>query len=191
MDLASGNGVVWRWQWIANLIRLRGYKVGAELGVKEGRTTSHLLSKEPALRLTAVDLWDLCPPNAAESYSDWKWKEIKEQFLRATAPFAARLTVLQMSTADAAVLLAAQGAKFDFVFIDADHSTEGVCKDIRAYRPLIRKGGMLIGHDIDWPSVKEAVRTECRVWAHSIFTKVVPGRGEVRCDNIWWSEVDG
>jgi len=51
-----------------------------------------------------------------------------------------------------------QGLKgsVDMVFIDGDHSYEGVKKDILNYKPLIRKGGLLCGHDYG-TTVKEAV----------------------------------
>ncbi len=35
----------------------------------------------------------------------------------------------------------------DFVYIDGDHSYEGVLADIDAWWPLIRSGGFLCGHD--------------------------------------------
>jgi cephalosporin hydroxylase len=34
-----------------------------------------------------------------------------------------------------------------FVWLDADHTYEGVCADIRAWRPKLRIGGVLAGHD--------------------------------------------
>lgn len=43
------------------------------------------------------------------------------------------------------------------VFIDADHSTGEVKSDIRAWKPKIKPGGILAGHDYDWDSVKVAV----------------------------------
>jgi predicted O-methyltransferase YrrM len=36
----------------------------------------------------------------------------------------------------------------DFVFIDADHSYEGVSRDFEMYAPLVRSGGMVAFHDI-------------------------------------------
>ena len=48
---------------------------------------------------------------------------------------------------------------FDFVFIDADHAYESVRKDILAYLPKVRKGGILAGHDYveSQPGVRKAV----------------------------------
>jgi cephalosporin hydroxylase len=45
------------------------------------------------------------------------------------------------------------------VFIDADHSYEGVRDDIATWRPLIQPGGIIAGHDYDpqFPGVAKAV----------------------------------
>ena len=47
----------------------------------------------------------------------------------------------------------------DFVFIDADHSYEAVRRDIEAWAPKVRAGGVLAGHDysVDFPGVIRAV----------------------------------
>lgn len=36
---------------------------------------------------------------------------------------------------------------YDFLFIDGDHSFEGVTKDWEMYRPLVHKGGIVVFHD--------------------------------------------
>jgi cephalosporin hydroxylase len=46
------------------------------------------------------------------------------------------------------VLQLLQGEKLDFVFIDADHTYEGVSRDFEMYRPLVRSGGIVAFHDI-------------------------------------------
>jgi predicted O-methyltransferase YrrM len=65
-----------------------------------------------------------------------------------------------MSTAEAAKQV--EDGSLDFVFIDADHSYEGVKADIEAWDPKVREGGYVIGHDYDFPKwwgkqVKQAV----------------------------------
>lgn len=40
------------------------------------------------------------------------------------------------------------GAPVDFLFIDGDHSLEGVTADYRDYGPLVRPGGLIAFHDI-------------------------------------------
>jgi predicted O-methyltransferase YrrM len=40
----------------------------------------------------------------------------------------------------------------DWVFIDADHAYESVVKDLDAWLPKVRKGGIIAGHDFaEWP----------------------------------------
>ena len=41
-----------------------------------------------------------------------------------------------------------QSSKLDFLFIDGDHSYEGVKRDFEMYSPLVRKGGIIAFHDI-------------------------------------------
>ena len=61
----------------------------------------------------------------------------------------------------------------DFVFIDADHRYESVKADIRAWVPKLRPGGMLSGHDIDYPSVLRAV------------SELVPNFKDVGVNVVW------
>lgn len=61
----------------------------------------------------------------------------------------------------------------DVVFIDADHSHEGVTKDLKSWWPLVRPGGIISGHDfISFPAVKHAVQS---------FFRTVNSDG-----NVWW-----
>ena len=52
--------------------------------------------------------------------------------------------------------LFAEGS-LDFVFIDAEHTFESVLDDLSAWWPKVRPGGLLAGHDYDWPEVARAV----------------------------------
>src|SRR5579872_4915812 len=41
-----------------------------------------------------------------------------------------------------------KGHELDFLFIDGDHSYEGVREDFMMYSPLVREGGLIAFHDI-------------------------------------------
>jgi predicted O-methyltransferase YrrM len=51
------------------------------------------------------------------------------------------------------------GSKIDFLFIDGDHTYDGVKKDFEIYAPLVREGGLVAFHDI----VQHDPKSECHV----------------------------
>jgi hypothetical protein len=59
----------------------------------------------------------------------------------------------------AAGMLRQQGITADVIFIDADHVYESIRRDIAAYLPLVKSGGLFFGHDYDesFPGVQQAV----------------------------------
>ena len=67
----------------------------------------------------------------------------------------------------------------DFVFVDADHSTEGVLRDLTAWAPKVRPGGLIVGHDINWRSVLRAVEA---YFGPGRFIRHLP-------DNLWYVNV--
>lgn len=150
----------WRWEWVAALANERGWQKGAELGVKEGRFTSNLMMNVPGLSMIAVDLWEAQPGNDAkecgETYENWPNQRYYEDFSQAMKIYGDRVSIHRMFTHEAAKLV--DDESLDFVFIDADHSYEGVSRDIADWTPKVRKGGAVIGHDWPWPTVQRAVK---------------------------------
>lgn len=63
------------------------------------------------------------------------------------------IRVLRMDSVEAAGHFTA----VHFVFIDADHTEEGCGRDIDAWLPKMKQGGIIAGHDYNWPGVKAAV----------------------------------
>ena len=61
-----------------------------------------------------------------------------------------------------------KGRNVDFLFIDGDHSYEGVKKDFEMYSPLVRKGGIIAFHDIvpDYYT-KYGIKTDS--WAGEVY----------------------
>ncbi len=61
------------------------------------------------------------------------------------------------------VKAALENQPLDYLFIDGDHTYEGVTKDFEMYGPLVRKGGLIAFHDIvEGPS--EAVGGVPQFW---------------------------
>jgi len=66
---------------------------------------------------------------------------------------------------------AAKNRKIDYIFIDADHSAEGLTADIQGWLPYLRTGGYALFHDYgssNWPAVKSVVdrliRSKTATW---------------------------
>jgi hypothetical protein len=135
-------------------------KRGAELGAARGKFTAHMLKTFPALHMIAVDQWIVRPRTDApgcETYAAWDFVTMKADYFASMKPFGERVTTLEMDTVEAAGRV--PDGSLDFVFIDADHTYEGVRDDILAWRGKIRPGGVLCGHDYygSWPGVIKAV----------------------------------
>lgn len=130
----------------------------AELGVWKGASIAHLASRlkgREGVELYAVDLF----ANTTEGYRNRPGfgetiHEVYDEYLRRCG---VRDMVVDVAcdTADAADLF--PDNHFDFVYIDASHDFDSVCRDIRAWLPKVRSGGMLAGHDFNESGVCEAV----------------------------------
>lgn len=148
---------------LAKLALTQGWTKGAELGVYEGATTDHLLSTCPLLQMVGVDVWlpiEGGPKDKTTGFSPKAAGVIAEACAKAyqvrERHGADRFWIKRERTVDAA--LDFNPATFDFVFVDASHVTADVVADILAWRPLVKPGGMILGHDADWPAIQEALR---------------------------------
>jgi predicted O-methyltransferase YrrM len=65
----------------------------------------------------------------------------------------------------AARVLKAQGVTADLIYIDGSHHHDDVVCDLRDYRPLLRRGGVLFGDDCEQFGVRTALVEElCDYW---------------------------
>lgn len=72
-----------------------------------------------------------------------------------TAKVSKYIHTLKMTSEEASLLF--DNEEVNFVFIDASHDYDSVNKDIQLWKPKIKKGGILAGHDIAWNPVESAV----------------------------------
>jgi predicted O-methyltransferase YrrM len=86
-----------------------------------------------------------------------------------------------------------EDASLDYVMIDADHAYEAVAKDIAAWLPKIRPGGILAGHDYtpEIPGVCQAVTEAFETFHISRGERFRGPRGDQPPGNyypVWWVE---
>ena len=129
----------------------------AEVGVLRGALSAYLLERAPCLDLVMVDNWRTAEdqPEAYRATRDEhalhfdarRVASHKADAVRVAAKFRGRASIICDNSVSAALAFA-DGA-FDLVFLDADHSEEGVRADIDAWLPKVKPGGWIGGHDID------------------------------------------
>lgn len=123
-----------------------GFKVGAEVGSCYGVFAEKMYQNIPDLTLFVVDSWD----NAETRRRERVHARNVEWFCRnALANY--RPIIMKMFSTEAAKFIA--DGSLDFVYIDAAHDYENVKKDIHAWEPKVRKGGIVSGDDYyEFPS---------------------------------------
>lgn len=65
------------------------------------------------------------------------------------------VTTRRMSSQEAYKLY--ENDSLDFIFIDGDHSYQGVYNDIKNWLPKLKRGKTIAGHDYHWNEIRKAV----------------------------------
>lgn len=127
-----------RKQFLKYLIEQHNFNTMIEVGIDTGKTTFFLLDNIPNLTIYAVD----------KDINKFYTSDVKERYRERLIPLQGLSHVVADKIKDGIA---------DIVFIDADHSYESVKRDIEKYSPKLKIGGLLTGHDIDYPGVNQAV----------------------------------
>jgi len=141
---------------LAKWARDNGWTAGAELGLSMGETTFYLLERCPGLFLTCVDTF--APVEGGDPvyrHEAWDHGRRERAWKGRASGFGGRCKLMEMTTVAAAQHVA--DGTLDFVYIDADHTFEGVSAGIEAWAPKLKPDGWMTGHDIDRAGVRAAV----------------------------------
>lgn len=176
------------WQQRAGALSKRAPKDAtvAEIGFGNGNMARVLAETRPDIRLTMVDnfLTAEAQPYRYRSTGDDFARSTKEQAegrCNAARQLAARVGWRFIRSDSVAAAYGLGDATLDLVFIDADHSEEGVRRDVTAWLPKVRPGGWIGGHDyrnaeprFDFSGVDRAV------------DKAFGDRVETDANFTWW-----
>lgn len=138
-----------------------------ELGAWKGRTTV-TLAKYIRQFVVTIDHFKGTPGDTGhDEASDEGGEKIYREFMLNTEKYwmDGKLITLRTNDTTGAELVKKLFRKVDAVFIDADHSAEAVARNIEQFRPLVRPGGTLCGHDEYHGTIKEGlIRAGIREW---------------------------
>lgn len=153
-----------RWHVLVDLVHERcpgSDVVVAEIGVADCYSTAHLLKYCPQIsRIYGIDLVLPAPETSRVAGLD------RVEFVQGYSDECAKRF---------------DDESLDLIFIDADHSEGWVLRDLAAWVPKVKPGGVLAGHDYDsprYPGVKRAV---------DAFFERHPTPVQLDRNRVWWT----
>lgn len=144
-----------------------------EIGSWVGRSACYLgveiVNSGKDIKLDCVDTWLGAPELMEEDVI--KNGTLYSDFIRNIEPLKDIIKPIRLTSTQASHLY--EDESIDFAFIDADHTKEGFTADLDCWYPKIKKGGVLAGHDWDYPVIKARLQ------------EVLGNKIEVRLPNTW------
>jgi hypothetical protein len=139
-------------QTAIDLVRKNG--VGAEVGVHIGDFSATILNLAKPKKLFLIDPWKYFEDPAykdsmyggervTQKDMDQRYEMVAKRFNREVG--SGTVEIFREMSFDAAGRF--QDGELDFVYVDGDHSYEGVSRDLKVFFPKVKVGGLIIGDD--------------------------------------------
>jgi predicted O-methyltransferase YrrM len=103
--------------------------VGAEIGVQRGHNSLQIIKSGWTGKIMAVDLWD--------NHDEYTEALINLGGLKVDMIKGESLSIAKLIPDES----------LDWIYIDADHTFNGIYNDLHAWYSKVRKGGIVSGHD--------------------------------------------
>lgn len=165
---------------VEKLVREKNLKTGAEIGLGYGGNAENMLKTKNMEHLYGIDPFTHKEgANDVINFSQEDFDDICKFVQKKLSPFKNRFTFIRKASVDAVNDVP---DNLDFVYIDGDHSYQGVFDDLCAWTKKVKMGGIISGHDYNHPNlpgVKRAIDEFFRRFGWDIHTE----------DNyVWWTE---
>lgn len=162
--------------------------VGVEIGVYAGENAAVILEKLPIAKLYLIDPYHSTEKSNETQITHQELQKIKAKARHLMFKYPSNKFIwIHKHSCDAVNDIP---NNLDFVYMDADHSYEGIMSDLNLYYPKIKKGGVIGGHDFWKPSVIKAVREFKKrenLYLHCFNMRDLPDFVSVLTDNMdWW-----
>lgn len=132
------------------VLKTMGLKRGAEIGVAFGGHAQAIIEQGGVEKLYAVDSYRHRPEyddpmNLPQPVFDRLYKRTGERL----SGLSGSCVQIRLDSVQAAEQI---NEPLDFVYIDGDHSYQGIREDLEAWFPKVRVGGIIAGHDYGQPA---------------------------------------
>ena len=177
----------WRYETLLEFILENDYSDYLEIGLGHGTTTSYLMRniKDPDFRFYGVDSY--------KAYGGLHKKGLRFKQDRFDANRRVVENIFWMDKRSRFFNMFAHDAaeefkdySFDIIFIDGNHTHDGVMQDLKDWYPLLREGGMFCGHDY-YPV---GHHYHCVSKAVNEFAKSVDKEVLTAPDHVWYFKKD-
>jgi predicted O-methyltransferase YrrM len=150
-------------------------EIGSYIGASSSYLAAGLAKNHRSGKVYCIDTWN----NDAMTEGN---RDTMTEFLYNTKEFSSYIEPIRGSSTDSQVVSQVKrlAGKIDLLFIDGDHSVEGVFADWTAYSPLLSGHAIVVMHDIGWAEGVQRVLTE------EIKPRVIR---EQSLPNLWWGWV--
>jgi MMP 1-O-methyltransferase len=162
-------------EWLFNTAKsIKENGLVVELGSWKGRSSCSISLGLNNAKLFCIDTWNGNLNQLAVHYAE-KGSGAYNDFITNCQTVAKRVPfILACDSSQAAVLF--ENESIDWLFIDSDHSPEGIERDLKAWIDKVKPNGIISGHDwynndkalslgLDRVIYKEDVKiTSCNIW---------------------------
>ena len=161
------------------------YGTYAEIGVFAGEFSDILCRKLNPQKMVLIDLFDGVVGSGDKDGNNFRTIDTSQVYNRLVAA-SKRFPVLEVLRGDSSTHLARYPDNtFDMIYLDGDHSYEGVKKELVVAYAKTKHDGWIMGHDYEMNyekaktryefGIKKAVDEFCREYKQRIFAKAMDG----------------
>lgn len=131
-------------------------EVGAWKGMSACFMAVEIINSRKDIKFDCVDTWEYV--ETSEEIQKEQFENLFDIFQKNIEPVKNNINIIKSISWDAASKY--KDKSLDFVFIDAGHDYESVKKDLNAWYPKVKDGGVIAGHDYHYhcgvyPAVNE------------------------------------
>lgn len=119
--------------------------IALQLGVYTGDASLWMLQNLSGIKLTDVDTWQ---GSDEEDHKAMDFNDVYKTYIDKTKGY--KVNVKRSTTTNYLVQQYGSGGIFDFIYIDADHTTVSVLMDAELSWPLLKSGGIMAFDDYTW-----------------------------------------